>query len=58
MTPHIFALQVLRETTARALANVRKRRPLAPELVRLREELARIDRDLSRAESLCAEALS
>lgn len=47
MSPSEYALQILREETARALANVRQRRPFAPEVKRLENELARIDRDLS-----------
>lgn len=45
-----FALRVFRETTARALAAERKRRPLSPDVRRLEAELARIDRDIDRFE--------
>lgn len=47
MTPAEYALQVLREETARALSNVRQKRPFSPEVKRLESELARVDRDLS-----------
>jgi hypothetical protein len=46
MSPPEFALRVLRETTARALAAERKRRPLSSNVRRLEAELLRIDRDL------------
>jgi len=48
MTPSEFATRVLRETTARALAAERKRRPLSPNVRRLEAEVARIDRDLEK----------